>query len=75
MGQNVIDITNICHELEKEGYKFTSQDLSYLSPYMTEHIKRFGEYILDLMKKPENLYQIRDRVVFDLANASIAHVS
>jgi TnpA family transposase len=75
MLQNVIDITNICHELEKEGYKFTSQDLSYLSPYMTEHIKRFGEYILDLMKKPENLYQIRDRVVFDLANASIAHVS
>lgn len=38
MLQNVIDITNICHELEKEGYKFTSQDLSYLSPYMTEHI-------------------------------------
>jgi hypothetical protein len=42
---------------------------------MTEHIKRFGEYILDLMKKPEKLYQIRDRVVFDLSNASIAHVS
>ena len=47
----------------------------YLSPYMTEHIKRFGEYILDLIKKPENLRQIRDRVVFDLANASTAHVS
>jgi TnpA family transposase len=75
MLQNVIDITNICHELEKEGYKFTAEDLSYLSPYMTEHIKRFGEYILDLIKKPENLRQIMDRAVFDIANASFAHVS
>ncbi|HDV5710752.1 TPA: Tn3 family transposase, partial [Legionella pneumophila] len=75
MLQNVVDITNICHELENEGHAFTAEDLSYLSPYMTEHIKRFGEYILDLTKKPENLSQIRDRWVFDLSNASSAHVS
>ncbi len=75
MLQNVIDITNICHELQKEGYVFTAEDLSNLSPYMTEHIKRFGEYILDLIKKPENLRQIMDKAVFDLSNASTAHVS
>lgn len=75
MLQNVIDITNICHDLEKEGYSFTAEDLGHLSPYMTEHIKRFGEYVLDLIKKPDNLSQIRDRAVFDLSNASIAHIS
>ena len=75
LGLKTIDITNICHELHKEGYTFTAEDLKHLSPYMTEHIKRFGEYILDLIKKPENLRQIRDRVVFNFANASTAHVS
>lgn len=75
MLQNVIDITNICHELQKEGYTFSAEDLSHLSPYMTEHIKRFGEYILDLIKKPENLSQIRDKALFDLANASSEHIS
>ena len=75
MLQNVIDITNICHELQSEGYTFTAEELSYLSPYMTEHIERFGEYVLDLIKKPENLRQIWDRGVFGLTNASFAHVS
>ena len=40
-----------------------------------EQIKRFIEYILDLIKKPENPRQIRDGVVFDLSNASTPHVS
>lgn len=75
MLQNVIDMTNICHDLEREGYSFTAEDLSCLSPYMTEHIKQFGEYVLDLMTKPENLNQVRDRAIFNLPNASITHVS
>lgn len=74
-GQNVMDITNICHDLEKEGYSFTTEDPGHLSTYMTEHIKRFGESVLDLIKKPDNLSQTRDRAVFDLSNVSIAHVS
>ncbi|WP_115712674.1 Tn3 family transposase [Legionella sainthelensi] len=64
MLQNVIDITDICHDLQEEGYKITKDDLSHMSPYMTEHIKRFGEYVLDLNKTPENLGVTRAKVPF-----------
>jgi len=46
--QNIIDITNICNELKKEEWTITKKDISYISPYLTGGIKRFGEYILDL---------------------------
>ncbi|CAM4446459.1 MAG: Tn3 family transposase TnXo19 [Legionella sp.] len=64
MLQNVIDITDIFHELQEEGYKITKEDVSYMSPYMTEHLKRFGEYVLDLNKKPKNLGVTRAKVSF-----------
>ncbi|MCF6768550.1 Tn3 family transposase [Thiotrichales bacterium 19S11-10] len=64
MLQDVIDITNILHELKDEGYKYTKDDVSYLSPYIREHLKRFGEYVLDLNKKPAKIDGVRDREVF-----------
>lgn len=64
MLQNVVDITDICHELQEEGYRITKEDVSYMSPYMTEHLKRFGEYVLDLNKMPRNLGLTRAKVLF-----------
>lgn len=64
MLQNVVDITDICHELQEEGYRITKEDVSYMSPYMTEHLKRFGEYVLDLNKMPRNLGLTRAKVPF-----------
>lgn len=46
--QNVVDITLILWSLMKEGYKFSREDLVMLSPYLTRHIKRFGDYAIDL---------------------------
>jgi hypothetical protein len=37
-----------CRQLRREGYYVDPNDLSALSPYLTEHIKRFGDYIIDL---------------------------
>ncbi|KMP25680.1 transposase [Bacillus cereus] len=51
--QNVVDITMILWQLKKEGYRFSRQDLERLSPYMTRHIKRFGDYVIDLQKIPQ----------------------
>ena len=65
MLQNAVDITEICHQLRQEGYKITQEDLSSLSPYMVEHLKRFGEYILILNKRLANIDEIRDKEVFD----------
>lgn len=65
MLQNAVDITEICHQLRQEEYKITQEDLSSLSPYMVEHLKRFGEYILILNKRLANIDEIRDKEVFD----------
>ena len=62
--QNIIDITDICHELKQEGHLITKEDIAGMSPYITDSIKRFGEYILDLNKKPPNVDEARGRAVF-----------
>lgn len=62
--QDVVDMTNILHELKAEGYKYTIEEVGYLSPYIRGHIKRFGEFVLDLNNKPENIDGIRDSKVF-----------
>lgn len=50
--QNVVDMTMILWGLINEGYTFSREDLFMLSPYLTRHIKRFGEYVLDLDNVP-----------------------
>ena len=39
--------------------------LSHMSPYITDMIKRFGEYVIDLQNKPANLSITRDVVLFE----------
>lgn len=51
--QNVVDITMILWQLKKEDNRFSRQDLETLSPYMTRHTKRFGDYVIDLQKTPQ----------------------
>ncbi|UAT32900.1 Tn3 family transposase (plasmid) [Bacillus badius] len=51
--QNVVDITLILWDLINEGYKFSREDLVMLSPYLTRHIKRFGDYVIDLENIPQ----------------------
>ena len=42
--QNVVDMTRVIRELHGEGYEISREDLAALSPYLTRHIKRFGDY-------------------------------
>ncbi|EMX0193121.1 Tn3 family transposase [Bacillus cereus] len=51
--QNVVDITMILWQLKREGYRFSREDLVMLSPYMTKHLKRFGDYVIDLKNIPQ----------------------
>ncbi len=37
------------------GDAITDEALAGLSPYLTEHINRFGDYVLDLSQPPEPL--------------------
>ena len=51
--QNAVDMTRIIGELEREGRKISREDLSFLSPYQTSTVKRFGEYVIDINRTPE----------------------
>jgi hypothetical protein len=53
--QNVVDQTAILRELMDEGYPVAREDLAALSPYLTGHIKRFGDYVIDLGAPPQPL--------------------
>ena len=50
---NVVEQTRIIRELIREGWKITRDDLTVLSPYVTSHIKRFGDYLIDAEIVPE----------------------
>ncbi len=41
---NALDIAEIVRQLLEEGWEIAPEDLGHISPYLTEHIRRFGEY-------------------------------
>ena len=53
--QNVTDMTDVLHQLAQEGFEITQAMVARLSPYLTEHIKRFGDYVLDMDTRPTPL--------------------
>ena len=55
MLHNVADMTDVLHQLAQEGFLITKAMLAGLSPYPTEHIRRFGDFVLDMGAVPEPL--------------------
>jgi Tn3 transposase DDE domain len=53
--QNVVDMSAVLQELKAEGYPVKREDVAALSPYLTRHIKRFGDFFLDLSVPPQPL--------------------
>lgn len=41
---NALDIAEIVRQLLEEGWTIEPEDLAHISPYLTEHINRFGKY-------------------------------
>ena len=41
---NAPDIAEIVRQLQEKGHTIDPEDLAHISPYLTEHIRRFGEY-------------------------------
>ncbi|QFS52907.1 Transposase [Nostoc sphaeroides CCNUC1] len=56
--QNVVDLTNILRDLKRDGYLIMREDVAVLSPYMNSHIKRFGDYSIDLDTLPQTLDEV-----------------
>ena len=68
---NVQAQTRILRQLAEEGEEFDDATLSRLSPYLTEHVNRFGKYTLDLDRdSPAPDYTLRPREAPRLVLAS-----
>ncbi len=52
---NVFSISKLIHEYEKQKEGFNKELICYLSPYMTAHVNRVGQYHIDSNRKPGNL--------------------
>jgi TnpA family transposase len=56
---NVCGLTQRLHEMRKEGVPIDAETLSRLSPYITQHVNRYGEYRIDLSRRaPPINYQL-----------------
>ena len=53
--QNIVDMSDIIYQLTQEGAQIREDDLAGLSPYLTEHIKRFGDYHIDMRQTPTSV--------------------
>ena len=56
--QNVIDQSRILYEMKAEGYPIKREEVAALSPYLTSHLKRFGDYVIDLSVVPQPLSEV-----------------
>lgn len=52
-------MTTVLRELAAEGWDLTTLALGSLSPYITEPIKRFGEYATDGLTIPPAAFDAR----------------
>lgn len=55
MLRNVADLTGLLSDMAAEGLPVTKELAARLSPYMREHIRRFGHYTLDMDDLPPPL--------------------
>jgi hypothetical protein len=63
--------TRVLRQLAEEGHEFDEATLSRLSPYLTEHVNRFGKYTLNLDRmNPAPDYTLSPRQVPRLVLAS-----
>ena len=46
--QNIVDLTRTFKNLMAQGHTISRQDIQQITPYLTAHIKRFGEFDIDL---------------------------
>ena len=51
-----LDMTDVVRDLQTAGHPVIPDDLATMSPYITERVKRFGEYPLDGLATPPGAF-------------------
>ena len=62
--QNTIDYSYVVYQLQQQGYEINKEDLAHISPYATAHLKRFGDFFIDLEKMPEHSEMLQNVRLF-----------
>jgi hypothetical protein len=52
---NTFQLSKVLKGLIEEGWSIIRDELAMLSSYMTHHVKRFGNYVMDLETLPETI--------------------
>jgi len=55
MLHNVVDLTDVLNMMASEGFVVTKELISRFSPYIRDHLRRFGHYALDMEETPPPL--------------------
>ena len=48
-------MSDVIYQLTQDGAQIREDDIASLSPYITEHIKRFGDYTIDMGRVPAKI--------------------
>lgn len=51
--QNTVDLTRAIQGLSAEGFEINRRMLATMSPYINRHLKRYGDYVVDLENVPQ----------------------
>jgi TnpA family transposase len=73
MLSNVADLTEVLSSMVNDGLPVTPSLVARLSPYLREHIRRFGRFDLDMDVLPEPLSP--RPIPFEIPNDRFLHVS
>ncbi|HLB42450.1 MAG TPA: transposase [Gammaproteobacteria bacterium] len=60
MLQNAIDMSVVVKELVAEGYPVKRTAMRLTSPYLTDHLNRFGEFVVDMGIATEDIQSVMD---------------
>jgi hypothetical protein len=55
MLSNVADLTEVLCDMPNDGHHVTADLVACISPYLREHIRRFGRFSLDMADLPNPL--------------------
>jgi len=58
---NLCSLTRLVHDPGQRGETVPEDAIAAISPYLTEHINRFGDYTLNLARKPPQLEKYSTR--------------
>jgi hypothetical protein len=48
ISQSVVDVSRLLHDRMAKRYPAKCRDVAAQSPYLTRHVKRIGDYVINL---------------------------